>query len=325
MSIRQTIFAVANKVGLSAAARRATAGKLRILCFHGLWTTPGYEFGNCTFIAPEQFERRMAQLKRSGLPVLPLGEALTRLKGGSLPEAAVAITIDDGWVSTFTHMLPVLEAHAFPATLYVTTWYAGRELPVVNQVVPYLAEAAGRSPAEALRKTAEIEMLPLGERLAALRDYGTSLDVSEAWLERRQFNIMSAEEIAEAHRRGLDIQLHTHRHIDVTQRVDALPREIEENRSFLAKIVAENSLTHFCYPSGTSHPRAAAILADSGVASATLCEEGLNGRDADPLRLRRFLDGRSVTDAHFDAYLDGVLHYAAPIKALLARQQAQAA
>ncbi|MDB5693452.1 MAG: hypothetical protein JWO81_2515 [Alphaproteobacteria bacterium] len=316
MTFKQRVLKLAAAAGLAAAARRATRRRLRILCYHGAWVTPGYAFGDCTFIAPEQFEARMERLKRSGLPVLPLGEAVERLGDGSLPDAAVVLTIDDGWVSTFTHMLPVLESLGLPATLYATTWYAGRDLPVLNVAIDYLRQAAGRFDIDPAAKTAEIEALPAEQRLAALRRFGAELGVDEAWLERRQFNIMSAAEFAEAQRRGLDIQLHTHRHIEIDRQVDALPRELAENRAFLAAAIGERDFAHFCHPSGTNHPRARALLAANGIRSATLVTEGLNGPGADPLALRRFLDGRRVGDAEFDAYLSGLLHCVQPFRRL---------
>jgi len=317
MLLKQRFLEMARTTGLAKAARRATRSQLRILCYHGLWTTPGFQFGNCMFLPPEQFEARMAWLKRSGLPVLPLAEAVDRLEEGNLPDAAVAITIDDGWVSTFTHMLPVLERYGLPATLYATTWYAGRDLPVVNVVVQYLKAAAGRVDIDAAAKGAEIEALPVDERLAALRAFGAGLGVDEAWLETRQFHIMSAAELAEAHRRGLDVQLHTHRHIEVDRQVDALPAEIEENRAWLRAAIGDVPLSHFCYPSGAHHPRAASLLAAQGVRSATLVAQGLNAPGADPYKLRRFLDGRNISQAEFEAYLSGVLHYLAPLRALI--------
>jgi peptidoglycan/xylan/chitin deacetylase (PgdA/CDA1 family) len=309
MAVKRTMLAVAERCGLAAMARRATARRLRILCYHGLWLTPGPGFGECTFISPSQFEHRMQRLKRSGLPVLPLAEAVDLLARDALPDAAVAITIDDGWSSTYTHMLPVLEALELPATLYVTTWYSGRDLPVVNQATEYFRTLAGRDAADARARTRSIERLPVAERLEALRAYGRECGVDEKWLECRQFHIMTPAEIADAAKRGLDIQLHTHRHIDVDRQVDELAREVEENRDFLRAALGESRLEHFCYPSGSWHPRAGELLAASGVRSATLVEEGLNGPDANPLALRRFLDGRRVSDAEFDAYLSGTLHY----------------
>ena len=319
MTLKQTLLKLAASAGLERAARRATLRQLRILGYHGLWVTPGFAFGDCTFIAPEQFQARMARLKRSGLPVLPLGEAVERLGDGTLPDAAVVITIDDGWVSTFTHMLPVLEAYGFPATLYATTWYAGRDLPVINVAVDYLRQAGGRPDIDPHDTTVEIESLPIDQRLEALRRLGAELGVDEAWLERRQFHIMSAAEFAEAQSRGLDVQLHTHRHIEIDRRVDALPGELAENRAFLAAALGPCELVHFCHPSGTNHPRARALLAANGIRSATLVTEGLNAPDADPLALRRFLDGRRVSDSEFDAYLSGLLHCAEPVRRVIGK------
>jgi hypothetical protein len=44
---------------LSALSRRVSRKSLRILAYHGLWTTPGHQYGNHLFIRPEQFECRM--------------------------------------------------------------------------------------------------------------------------------------------------------------------------------------------------------------------------------------------------------------------------
>jgi peptidoglycan/xylan/chitin deacetylase (PgdA/CDA1 family) len=317
MTLKQNVLRLGRSAGLFGAARKATAGHLRILGYHGLWVTAGPQFGDCIFISPDQFAARMERLRRSGLPVLPLDEAVDQLARDTLPEASVVITIDDGWVSTYTHMLPVLEALDLPATLYATTWYSGRALPVVNVAVQYLCAAAGRRAEEAGTAAAEIEGLPVEDRLPALRLLGERLGVEESWLETRQFNIMSADELADAHRRGLDIQLHTHRHIDVASQVESLKVELEENRAFLAAATG-NQPVHFCYPSGSFHSDAPACLAAGGVRSATLVTEGLNPPGSDPYRLRRLLDGRRVSDVEFDAYLAGALHFTAPIRSLLA-------
>ena len=320
LPIKLMILGGAVMFGLAAVARRATRSQLRILCYHGVWVTPGFEFGNHIFIGADQFERRMARLKRSGRPVLPLGEAVERLVHDDLPDAAVAITIDDGWASTLTHMVPVLEAYELPATLYASTWYSGHDLPVVNVAADYLRTAAGRRDIDLPARIAEIEALPVEARLQALRDFGATLGVAEHWLERRQFSNMSAAEIAEAGRRGLDIQLHTHRHIDVTMRVDELPGEIADNRAFLSAATGEGRFEHFCYPSGRFHPRAPELLAASGVRSATTTERGLNAPGSDLYALRRFLDGRRVTNLQFDAYLSGLLHFTSRFSRLIGRR-----
>lgn len=309
MAPKHALLTAARLSGLSAIARAATAQQLRILCYHGAWVTPGPNFGACLFMAQHQFEARMASLKRSGRPVLPLGEAVARLEANDLPPAAVVITIDDGWVSTRTHLLPVLERFELPATLYATTWYAKRDLPVINVAVAYLVELAGKPIEARMPLIRRIEALPEDQRLDALRALGRELGVSEDWLEARQFHLMQAEELVECRARGLEIGLHTHRHVDVSASIGHLDREIAENRDFLADVLGEAPSMHFCYPSGTFHPSAPALLAESGVESATLVKEGLNAPDADPYALRRFVDGRGVAQVEFDAYLSGTLHY----------------
>jgi peptidoglycan/xylan/chitin deacetylase (PgdA/CDA1 family) len=294
---------------LFALTRRVSRRNLRILAYHGLWTTSGYQYGNHLFMSPEQFEQRMTWLKNSRYPVLPLGEAVDRLEAGNLPDNAVVITIDDGWSSTYTHMLPILEGLGLPATVYITTWYSKNQLPVINVAIDYILRCAGTSSAKPLAIIAEIEQLrSLSERAEALRDFATRFGVKTGeWWHGRQFHVMSAAEIKEADRRGLDIQLHTHRHRSSEVDSDYLEQEVADNRAALAEACGrpEHSFRHFCYPSGIVHASAAAILKAAGVRSATLVNEGINPPGTSPYRLRRFLDGRSVTPAAFEAYLSG--------------------
>ncbi|MBX3563896.1 MAG: polysaccharide deacetylase family protein [Sphingomonas sp.] len=313
MSPKVALLKAAALSGLSGIARRVSARQLRILCYHGLWLGEDRPYGNCLFMTPAMFDSRMRALRRSGRPVLGLDEAVARLSAGDLPEAAVVITIDDGWASAHSHMLPILERYELPATLYATTWYSGRDLPVINVAVGYLLAAAGCDPSARAREIRRIEQLPERDRLAALRDLGRSLGVGEAWLDRRQFHLMRPAEIADAHARGLDIQMHTHRHIDVAANLGLLAREIEDNRAFLAAAGVPEP-RHFCYPSGTWHRLAPAMLAAEGVASATLVDEGLNPPGTDPHALRRFVDGPAVSRAEFHAYLSGSLEYLAHMR-----------
>lgn len=316
---KRAALKLAGLTGLAALARRTTASQLRILCYHGLWLAPGAPYGNCLFMTPALFADRMARLARSGRPVLPLGKAVELLAADRLPIASVVITIDDGWASTHSHMLPVLEAHRLPATLYATTWYAGRALPVVNVAIDYLIAASGRTDQNRAAMIRRIEGVPEAGRLAALRAYGRALGVGEAWLDCRQFHLMGQAELADAHARGLDIQLHTHRHIDVAGRIGQLVPEIEANRAALAAATGGAVADHFCYPSGTFHPSAPALLAASGVRSATLVTEGLNPPGASPYALRRFVDGQHVSASAFQAYLDGTLHYLSRARAVASR------
>jgi peptidoglycan/xylan/chitin deacetylase (PgdA/CDA1 family) len=309
--MKDRLLGAAQSVGLFALSRQASRKSLRILAYHGLWTTSGYQYGDHLFMSPEQFEQRMIWLRTSRYPVLPLDEAVRRLDDDSLPDHAVVITIDDGWSSTYTHMLPVLETLGLPATVYITTWYAEHQLPVVNVAVDYLLKRAGQSLNSRAAIITEIEQLSsLPQREQALRECAVRLGATtEEWWEGRQFHVMNTDEIRDAERRGLDIQLHTHRHRLSNAGPEQLERELADNRAALARACGkpEQSFSHFCYPSGVADPFCAAVLKAAGVKSATLVEEGINPHGANPYRLRRFLDGRSTSEIVFQAYLSGTL------------------
>lgn len=316
--LKEGLLRAARAGGVFALTRQAARKSLRILAYHGLWTTPGYQYGNHLFMTPEQFKRRMIWLKSSGYPVLSLGEAVRQLEQGGLPDHAVVITIDDGWSSTYTDMLPILEDLGLPATVYITTWYAENQLPVINVAADYLLKRAGQAPEKLPSIIAEIEKLPSNlQREQALRECASRFGVTtEEWWTGRQFHVMSTAEIRDADRRGLDIQLHTHRHRSSATGSDDLSREIADNRAALARACGrpEHSFSHFCYPSGVTHSSAVEVLKDIGVRSATLVQAGINPRGTNPYRLRRFLDGRSVSDTEFQAYLSGALEVYGTVK-----------
>jgi peptidoglycan/xylan/chitin deacetylase (PgdA/CDA1 family) len=329
--MKQRLLRIAKATGGFELARRATSSRLRIVGYHGLWTTPGYQFGDYVFITLEQFERRMVWLRNSRYAILALDEAIEALAKRRPVRNGVVITIDDGWQSTYTHMLPVLEHLRIPATLYVTSWYVDHRAPIVNVAVNYVLEcsklpsftwtdAEGRRLTVELGSTVErqmqaarlnrrLEHLPsLADRLDALREICVAAEVpTEPWWSGGQFHLMSREEIRDAHARGLDIQLHTHRHRSVQAHLATLADEISENRLVLGEACSTDHFTHFCYPSGFYSPQAEKILSSLGIRSAVLSEAGLNRAGSDPYALRRLLDGRSVTDEAFEAYLSGAL------------------
>lgn len=316
--MKQQLLSFARAAGGFALARRLTGQSLRILCYHGAWTIPGMPYGECLFIDPAMFAQRMARLARSGLPVLDLDRAVEQLYAGTLPRGAVAITLDDGWRSTHSHMMPVLKQHGLPATLYVSTYYVEKQVPVVNVALRYILGETDRPASEIALDAgldaaphfdamlAAIEALPSAEaRGAMLLDVARAAGLDPARIT-EQFSYMNRQELAEWEASGLRLELHTHRHASAVSALDTLEQEIADNRRALAGLSGE-PYAHFCYPSGECDARADAILAAQGIRSATTTRPGLNGPGAPRYHLRRFLDGPRVTEVEFDAYLAGAL------------------
>lgn len=69
----------------------------------------------------DDFRRHLDVLERWGARVLPLDEAAARLRAGTLPERAVALTFDDGYASVVDTAWPVLRDRGLPTTLFVVS------------------------------------------------------------------------------------------------------------------------------------------------------------------------------------------------------------
>jgi peptidoglycan/xylan/chitin deacetylase (PgdA/CDA1 family) len=76
-------------------------------------------------VTPRHFAEQMEVLRRVARP-MPLSAVLAGCRSGALPERAVAVTFDDGYVSTLVEALPVLERFDVPAAIHVVTGAIGR-------------------------------------------------------------------------------------------------------------------------------------------------------------------------------------------------------
>jgi peptidoglycan/xylan/chitin deacetylase (PgdA/CDA1 family) len=324
--LKQSLYAGARAAGLFRLSRVLTRDALRIVCWHGTSLAEEHRVFPGLFLSPDDLERRLLSLHRH--PVLPLEEAVRRLRAGTLPPAAVALTIDDGFFGTLRHGWPALRRHGFPATIYATTYHVESGTPVFRLLVqwafhestepaldlsqlgvgmvgavrmapgPARTEAMWRLIRHAEERLSEPERQALADRVArTLR-----VDLGQV-REGRWLSLASADELRAAAREGLDLQLHTHRHRFPLSRPLAL-RELRDNRAVLEGLTSRG-LRHFCYPSGYFRPEHLPWLEEAQVESATTCDPGLNRRGDSLLTLRRFLDSSEVTQLEFEAELSG--------------------
>jgi peptidoglycan/xylan/chitin deacetylase (PgdA/CDA1 family) len=310
-------------VGASAWRRR----QLLILCYHGISLDDEHVWGPALFMAPDHFARRLDALRRARANVLPLGEALERLKAGTLPKRAVAITFDDGNHDFHREAWPRLRAAGMPVTVYLTTYYCLRNLPVFpvtlgymlwksagqqgvvtlgdDQVVLDARSARGRQQArEHVMRHARAAELSAVEKDALLARVADALGFDyDSLRERRLLHIMTPDEVRELAQEGVDFQLHTHRHRSPLDRA-AYQGEIAENRAHIEALTGTTP-THFCYPSGVCMPEFDAWLADEGVESATTCESALATASSPARALPRLLDHSGISDVEFEAWVTG--------------------
>lgn len=321
-TLKHIFLLVARTLGAFHLARYLTRKEWRILAYHGIWLGPDH-FGNHLFMQADTFRRRMQLIRDRGYPVVSLA---TLLDDGAHENAPVAITIDDGWRGTYKHMLPALEQAAFPATLYLYTAYVDSQQPVASVTLRYLIHRTARRGVTSLpyppgpeATTQSLDAIAAGasahlqalanddQRDAFLDELAAALGEDLNEIRRsRWLHLMTGDEVSDAQRRGLDIQLHTHDHRTSVGGEDVLGEEIERNRQRILAMTGKEA-DQFCYPSGVFVPENFPVLASLGVRSATTTEQGLAGPHQNPFALPRIMDGEDVSELEFEAELSGFM------------------
>ena len=253
---------------LSASAWRRH--RLLILCYHGISKFDEHEWGG-GYISPQTFRRRMECLARDRYNVLPLSEALHRLRNGTLPDRAVVITFDDGFHDFFSVALPIVESFGYPVTLYLTTYYVEFNRPVFDPMCGYLLWKGRHGPplewpevfpapvalddAGRQRANAAIQQFALSRKLSGrekddlLARLAGRLGIDYQELCRnRVMHLITPEEARDVAARGVDLQYHTHRH-RVYRGRERMFAELQDNRSRIAMFTSREP-RHFCYTGG---------------------------------------------------------------------------
>ncbi len=332
MSARDLLDRAIDRSGIGILALNGSARRLRILCYHGIWAAGAPHFGNKLFMSAEKFEARLALIRALGLNVLPMRDAIRALFDRTLPPRAAVITIDDGWATTFSHMLPALERYGYPATIYIQTERIEARSPVADVALGYALENSRAAvmtleglptPAQATSQTVSLgdaqsrqRTFAVIERMLAqasidahrslLGELYSRLGLDTRLLARNgPFDLCSENDLVEAQRKGFEIALHTHTHSLGDFSEYAVTSEIARNRASLSRILDRppESFSHFCWPSGDYTPQAIAHLRATGVDLATTCDLDLACATSDPLALPRLLDGQLTSD---EAFLVGV-------------------
>jgi peptidoglycan/xylan/chitin deacetylase (PgdA/CDA1 family) len=332
MQSKRTLFALAKRHGIfdRVADSEWRRRRLLILCYHGVSQDDEHEWNNELYVTPQHFRGRLQFLRDEGYAILPLDEACHRLATRTLPPRTVALTFDDGTVDFKREALPILREFSAPATLYLTTYYVGVQLPVFNTMLAYVLWKANQAgavdvrwqddepPAPVLTAADRDEAyriiqdgvsrarLDARGKNALLAPLAASAGVDyEALSERRILYLLSDEDVRSLPSDLIDVQLHTHRHRTPRDRALFL-QDLADNRRSIAAIRPNGqALTHFCYPSGDYRGELVNWLREAGIRYATTCVPGLAGIASEWLLLPRFLDAGGHSIEAFEAWTTG--------------------
>ena len=303
--------------------------RLLILCYHGISLDDEHQWRPQLYMPAGLLEQRLETLRAMRCSVLPLGEALTRLRSRDLPPRSVAITFDDGTYDFYKQAFPLLRKYEYPVTVYQTTYYTDHEMPIFNLTCSYMLWKRRGERLSGAQELGLSEPVDLSTELGRHRIVRTLIDRSDtenltglqkneiahrladglgidysAFADKRMLQLMNAKEVAEVAKNGVDVQLHTHRHRTPEDEV-LFRREITENRERIRALTGREA-SHFCYPSGVYRQEFVAWLKKDDVLSATTCDAGLAGRDDNPFLLPRFVDTTGRSQTEFESWLSGV-------------------
>lgn len=309
-------------------AKRLTKNKLRIICLHGFSVGDECLWSGGIMMHPETLNLRLEYLKRNGYSILTLSEAIPKLRNRMLPPYSVVITIDDGFATTYSLARPVFKKYDIPYTIYQTTYYCDKDLPVVNLILQYAFwktkkkhicfdfiddgyEYIIHNPHDNRDIISKLSfyidnLSCLKKRKYVLHYIFTILELdADEIIKSDCFRLINTAQAQELREDGVEFQLHTHRHRFPAHEKEA-EEELRANREWIVSATGCNPV-HLCYPSNQYHLSLLDFLRRFGISSATTCIPGLNDAATEPLLLHRFLDDDKIHPLVFEAHLTGTI------------------
>jgi peptidoglycan/xylan/chitin deacetylase (PgdA/CDA1 family) len=200
---------------------------------------------------------------RSVCRVLPLEEAVDRLRSGSLPQRSVCITFDDGYANNRTTAAPLLKERGLPATVFVATGYLNGGRMFNDTVIESIRRAGPELdlrelgfdrfelPDDAARLKAINQILRvLKYRPPAERVARAAAIAEKARAQLPNDLMMTDAQVRELATFGVSVGAHTVNHpILNSVDEDAARREIADSRRVLQDMTGE-AVSLFAYPNG---------------------------------------------------------------------------
>lgn len=277
--------------------------RLSILTYHRVLPQPDPMFPE--EIDAKGFERQLLMLSRF-FKVLPLEDAVSCLKNGSLPPRAVCITFDDGYANNAEIALPILRRLGLHATFFIATGFldGGRmwndsiiesvrrargqkiEFPGLGLGRYPIATAAQRREA-AVALIEQLKYLPLAQRLEQVERV---IQYIAAPLPNDL--MLRADQVRALHNAGMAIGGHTVNHPILAAVDQTVSRaEIAVGKESLEGIIG-GRVALFAYPNGRPgqdyHGAHVQMVRDIGFTAAVSTAVGAARTESDLFQLPRY-------------------------------------
>ncbi|MGZ8288005.1 MAG: polysaccharide deacetylase family protein [Telluria sp.] len=250
------------------------------------------------------FDEQMSHLKEA-FTIISLGEAVERLRKGTLPPGAACITFDDGYADNVEIGLPILQRHGISATFFLASGFLDGGCMWNDAVVEMIRAAPEQldlssagyghftldSPAARQRAICslltDLKYLPLAARQQKVDAMCALVPGSRA-----SNLMMTSEQVRILHRAGMEIGGHTVNH-PIIARMDAesARQEILGCKEQLEAIIGA-PVRWFAYPNGKPrtdyHEEHVEMVRSLGFDGAVSTAWGAASRATDPYQLPRF-------------------------------------
>jgi len=89
-------------------------------------------------VLPKDFEKQMNYLFKKKYNVVSLKKLVEYIKNRNIPEKTIVLTFDDGYEDNYQFAFPVLKKYKFPATIFLTTGFIGKNSSWTRFPLPML-------------------------------------------------------------------------------------------------------------------------------------------------------------------------------------------
>ncbi|MBC7617497.1 MAG: polysaccharide deacetylase family protein [Candidatus Saccharibacteria bacterium] len=238
--------------------------------------------------------------------VMPLDEAVRRLRDKTLPARAAAITFDDGYADNATHALPILLHHKMVATFFVASGFLDGGRMWNDSIIEAVRNCRGKvldlrdvghgiHPVESneQQRTAIAALLNQIKYLDPARRHESVACIEEvSRVTLGEDLMMSSKQVVELHHAGMQIGAHTCTHPILTRLSDA--QALDEIRG--SKVALESLLGDpvrlFAYPNGQPEKdyraQHARMVQTAGFIGAVSTAAGAAAMHTDMYQLPRF-------------------------------------
>jgi len=277
-------------------------GNLTILMYHRVIDSPDLLLS----YDPDKkvFSKQMSVLSTL-FNVLPLSEAVTQLRSGTLPPRAVCITFDDGYADNYCAALPILKHWGLCATFFIATGYMNGGIMWNDMIIEAVRGTK--------KKKVNLKDIGLGEyNTDSLNDRLTTItslikklkhlpnsersnkvqSIVEITNSKLPDNLMMTDlQLKELSRSSMEIGGHTVTHPILTS-IDreAAKNEIVNGKKMLEKLI-DDEVSLFAYPNGKfgmdyTNEHAKMVL-NAGFKCAVATDTGVANMDSDLYTLPR--------------------------------------